>query len=238
MKYNALIVEDDLDIASLLQEALSQLDIQSEIQSNGKNALQQSLSDSYDIVLLDVMLSGTSGFDICRALRSQKPDQVIFMITSKNSELDRIKGLELGADDYINKPFSVRELQARIKGQLRKMDRLNDIHTHDDEVAQCIEIDEFYLDSAKRIVKISDTKIDLTSIEFDLLYFFAKSPLQVFTRNELLDHVWGSQHSGYEHTVNTNINRLRNKIELDPSRPKWIHTVWGVGYKFHQEDEL
>jgi len=159
------------------------------------------------------------------------------MITSKNSELDRIKGLELGADDYINKPFSVRELQARIKGQLRKVDRLNDISPNNTVVEQCIEIDDLYLDTAKRLVKIADKKIELTSIEFDLLYFFAKSPLQVFTRNELLDEVWGCQHSGYEHTVNTNINRLRNKIETDPSQPKWIHTVWGVGYKFYQDEE-
>ncbi len=242
MKDKILIVEDETDIAKLIQVHLSELDIESDICGHGQQALEQALNKNYQLVMLDVMLPGISGLDICRQLRQEKPLQAILMLTSKTSETDRVLGLELGADDYMTKPFSIRELQARVRTQLRRVHALSD-RANTTENAQHINgvqhensgtcLGELLVDQRYHQVTYKDNAINLTSTEFELLDFLCKNPDQVFSRAQLLDGVWGYNHSGYEHTVNSHINRLRNKLEEDCAAPKIIQTVWGVGYKLN-----
>lgn len=245
MKDKVLIVEDEIDIANLIQVHLTELDIDSDICAHGRQALDLALNHNYQLVMLDVMLPGINGLDICRQLRQIKPLQAILMLTSKTSETDRVLGLELGADDYMTKPFSIPELQARIRTQLRRVHALNDRNNApipkdnkqlNDEVSQhnnntCI--GQLMVDHRYHQVTYKDKAINLTSTEFELLDYFCKNPDQVFSRAQLLDGVWGYNHSGYEHTVNSHINRLRNKLEEDCAEPKIIQTVWGVGYKLN-----
>jgi len=238
MSYQVLVVEDQPDIAQLIKINLEQLDISCDIEHDGKQALNLALNNKYDVVILDVMLPTMSGLDICKALRFDKPEQSIIMLTSKNSELDRVLGLELGADDYMTKPFSILELQARVKSQLRKVDLLN----NNPPIPKAVDEPESLVFGTLEIsiknhqVIRDDLTIELTNLEFDLLLFLAKSPGEVFSRTQLLDSVWGYQHAGYEHTVNSHINRLRNKVEENANEPKFIQTVWGVGYKFEMKN--
>lgn len=239
MKDKVLIVEDEVDIANLIQVHLSELDIDSDICCHGQQALERALKQNYQLVMLDVMLPGINGLDICRQLRQDKPLQAILMLTSKTSETDRILGLELGADDYMTKPFSIRELQARVRTQLRRFHALADRSKtnsneqknkqHNDSTC----LGNLLVDQRYHQVIYKDNAINLTSTEFELLDFLCKNPDQVFSRAQLLDGVWGYNHSGYEHTVNSHINRLRNKLEEDCAEPKIIQTVWGVGYKLN-----
>ena len=175
------------------------------------------------------MLPGIDGLEICRRLRGTDNDTPILMLTAKSAELDRVVGLEMGADDYLPKPFSVRELVARAKAILRRVDTHSSATTNTNGN---LHTGALFLEQAKRRVSRADKEIDLTAREFDLLWHFATHPGQVFSRSQLLDSVWGYGHDGYEHTVNSHINRLRAKIEDDPSSPTYILTVWGVGYKF------
>jgi DNA-binding response OmpR family regulator len=180
------------------------------------------------------MLPGKSGLDICRQLREQKPEQVILMVTSRNSEIDRVLGLELGADDYMTKPFSVRELQARVRSQLRRVHLLSKISQQQAEKQspeQYLTLGTLKIDCMSHLVTLNGNSIELTSTEFDLLLHLASHPDQVFSREQLLSSVWGYHHSGYEHTVNSHINRLRNKVETNATKPAIVQTVWGVGYK-------
>ena len=252
MKDKILIIEDEQDIANLIQVHLTELDIDSDICAHGQQALEMALNQNYQLVMLDVMLPGINGLDICRQLRQTKPLQAILMLTSKTSETDRVLGLELGADDYMTKPFSIRELQARVRTQLRRVHALNernqsallsqnDNNQPKDEQHQSNRFDnsncigQLLVDHRYHQVTYKDKAINLTSTEFELLDFFCKNPDQVFSRAQLLDGVWGYNHSGYEHTVNSHINRLRNKLEEDCAEPKIIQTVWGVGYKLNSK---
>ncbi|GAA6172198.1 response regulator transcription factor [Colwellia sp. KU-HH00111] len=242
MKDKVLIVEDEYDIANLIQVHLSELEIDSDICCHGQQGLEQALKQNYQLVMLDVMLPGTNGLDICRQLRQEKPLQAILILTSKTSETDRILGLELGADDYMTKPFSIRELQARVRTQLRRVhaliERSNGIvnesssqNAQQQNGSTCL--GKLLVDQRYHQVTYNDNAINLTATEFELLDFLCKNPDQVFSRSQLLDGVWGYNHSGYEHTVNSHINRLRNKLEEDCAEPKIIQTVWGVGYKLN-----
>lgn len=249
MRDKILIVEDETDIANLIQVHLTELDIDSDICPHGQEALELALNQNYQLVILDVMLPGMNGLDICRQLRQIKPLQAILMLTSKTSETDRVLGLELGADDYMTKPFSIRELQARIRTQLRRVHALSDKNeiasssqneasqSNNNEVqnsnSTCI--GQLLVDHRYHQVTYKDNVINLTSTEFELLGFLCKNPDQVFSRAQLLDSVWGYNHSGYEHTVNSHINRLRNKLEEDCAEPQIIQTVWGVGYKLNSK---
>ncbi|WP_281560756.1 response regulator transcription factor [Thalassomonas sp. RHCl1] len=234
MKDKVLIVEDELDIAELIKVHLSELDLEAEICGHGDLALKMALNQDFQLVILDVMLPGTNGLDICRELRGAKPLQAIMMLTSRTSETDRVLGLELGADDYLSKPFSVRELQARVRSQLRRVHSLAQSQSqeqHQESAVTCI--GDLMVDHRCHQVTYQNEAIELTSTEFDLLSFLGKHPDQVFSRAQLLDSVWGYHHSGYEHTVNSHINRLRNKLERDSANPQIIQTVWGVGYKLN-----
>lgn len=223
-----LVVEDNHDIANLVSMHLQDLGAEVQIANDGNLGLSMAQKKRFDLIILDLMLPGIDGLEICRRLRGTDNDTPILMLTAKSAELDRVIGLEMGADDYLPKPFSVRELVARAKAILRR------VETHSSPVSASgdLQAGTLSLEQAKRRVSVSGNEIDLTAREFDLLWHFATHPGQVFTRSQLLDSVWGYGHDGYEHTVNSHINRLRAKIEIDPSSPAYILTVWGVGYKF------
>ncbi|GAA6182903.1 response regulator transcription factor [Aliiglaciecola sp. NS0011-25] len=236
MTDNVLLVEDDNDIANLIRLNLSELGIETTHIDNGKAALECALNDDYSLMILDVMLPQISGLDICRQVRDKKPQQAIIMLTAKNSETDRVLGLELGADDYMTKPFSVRELQARVRSQLRKVALLADAGRNiEPETDKPLTIGSLVINQKNHLVLFDNAALDLTATEFELLFHLASHPNQVFSRSQLLESVWGYHHSGYEHTVNSHINRLRAKIEEDATSPQIVQTVWGVGYKFNPE---
>jgi len=228
-----LVIEDDPDISGLVRLHLSDAGYEVELDADGGSGLDRALGTTFDLVVLDIMLPGVDGLEICRCLRTEKPGLAILMLTARTTELDRVLGLEMGADDYLTKPFSVRELVARVKAIFRRMEVFDAPPKPEKLSHGPVEIDT----DARRVL-IDGEAVELTAREFDLLSFFAHNPGRVFTRGQLLDQVWGYTHSGYEHTVNTHINRLRGKLETDPAHPKFILTVWGVGYRFPTTEEL
>lgn len=202
---------------------------------DGATGCKQAISKPYDLIILDLMLPSMDGLEICRALRMKANYTPILMLTAKSTELDRVLGLEVGADDYLTKPFSIRELLARVKALFRRVEVLKTPTAGGEQKQICA--GDLVIDADKRKVTLSGKMIDLTAKEFDLLLQFAQHPGRVYTRSQLLDLVWGYAHAGYEHTVNSHINRLRGKIERDTSRPRYIVTVWGVGYSFAEEQQ-
>ena len=235
MSRKILVVEDNQDLARLLELHLRDLTYDVDLAFDGDTGWTQIKSQSYDLIVLDLMLPGIDGLEICRRLRSQPAYTPILMLTSKSTELDRVLGLELGADDYVTKPFSIRELMARVKAIFRRIDELQSDRRQDNQLL--IRAADLVIDPQRRTVSLGDRSIDLTAKEFDLLLYFARHAGRVFTRSQLLDKVWGYGHDGYEHTVNSHINRLRAKIEANPAQPGYILTVWGVGYKFAEFDK-
>ncbi len=223
-----LVVEDEPDIAGLLDLHLRDHDFAVTVARDGHDGMRQAFAREWALVILDLRLPGPDGLSICRALRREQSYVPILMLTSKSSELDRVLGLELGADDYLTKPFSVSELVARVKAIFRRMDALTRLTDAGDTV---LDLGKLCIHPDRREVRVGETPVSLTAREFDLLLHFAQHPGRVFSRAQLLDAVWGYGHDGYEHTVNSHINRLRAKIEADPSDPEHIVTVWGVGYK-------
>jgi DNA-binding response OmpR family regulator len=227
-----LVVEDDIDISHLLKINLKDLAFQVDVVTNGIDGLNRASNHDYQLIVLDLMLPGMDGLELCRRLRSQSVNVPVLMLTARSSELDRVLGLELGADDYLTKPFSILELQARVKAILRRVElSAQQLAANPGEK---IEVGALEIDVSRRNVTIDDRPVDLTAKEFDLLLHFARHPGRVFSRGQLLDHVWGYSHNGYEHTVNSHINRLRKKIETNPERSQYIETVWGVGYRFKE----
>ncbi len=232
MKRRVLVAEDDADIGSLILMILADLDCEARLVADGQVALDAALGEPFDLVILDVMLPNMDGMKICGRLRAAERTMPILMLTSKSAEIDRVLGLEMGADDYVTKPFSLRELAARVKGILRRADQMAAAANRPASSGRRLEVGDLYIDIAAREVRLEGRVLELTAKEFDLLVLFASNPNRVFTRTQLLDQVWGYTHDGYEHLVNTHINRLRNKIESKAAEPKLIQTVWGVGYKF------
>ena len=230
-----LVIEDDPDIADLIRVNLTELGLTIQHADTGAKGLAYALENHYDLMQLDFMLHGINGLDLCRQIREQKPQQAITMLTSKNSETDRVLGLELGADDYMTKPFSVRELQARVRAQLRKVHAVSQLQSNREADSAELAVGSLVINTKQHQVLLLGESLDLTATEFELLVYFAKHPNQVFSRSQLLESVWGYHHSGYEHTVNSHINRLRAKIEQDATHPKIVQTVWGVGYKFNPD---
>ena len=230
-KRNILVVEDERDIAHLIQLHLRSLDYNVTLAHEGIVGLSEAESKPFDLIILDLMLPGMGGLEICRRLRARSQYMPILMLTSKSSELDRVLGLELGADDYLTKPFSVMELLARVKALFRRQGEFS-ATGNPAQSAGRVKVGDLVLDSEQRMVTIRGREAQLTAKEFDLIYHFAQHPGRVFTREQLLNAVWGHSYVGYEHTVNSHINRLRGKIEANPERPEYVHTIWGVGYKF------
>ncbi|CAN7577959.1 response regulator transcription factor [Pseudorhodoferax sp. LjRoot39] len=223
-----LIVEDDAHIAELLRMHLADEGYAVTHAADGHAGLKALQTGAWDALVLDLMLPGVDGLEICRAARAMARYTPIIITSARSSEVHRILGLELGADDYLAKPFSVLELVARVRALLRRSEAM----ARNARVeAGRLEVGTVGLDPVSREVQVDGRPIELTPREFDLLHFFARHPGRVFSRLELLNKVWGYQHDGYEHTVNTHINRLRTKIEADPAQPRRILTVWGRGYR-------
>jgi len=225
-----LLIEDDQDIANLVQLHLNDLNVDFKHCARGDEGLETATADDWNLIILDLCLPGIGGFEICRNLREHGNYTPILMLSAKLTELDQVLGLELGADDYVTKPFSPMALIARVKAVLRRVSHF-EYPPQKDEVTGLVKRGALSIDIKKHRVAIDDRDIELTAKEFDLLLFFARHPGQVFRRSELLDKVWGYGHEGYNHTVNSHINRLRSKIEENPADPEQIITVWGVGYK-------
>jgi len=234
MPKRILIIEDNTDLSQLLASHLRDLSYDVSLASDGADGLAKAGRTAYDLIILDIMLPGLDGLEICRRIRERPPYVPILMLTARSSETDRVVGLEMGADDYVTKPFSIRELIARVKAIFRRVEQFG--RGSAGRVAGRIEVGSLVIDPERRAVTLKGTPVDLTAKEFDLLLYFAGHPGRVFTRSHLLDAVWGYGHDGYEHTVNSHINRLRAKIEQDPARPRYVLTSWGVGYKFVEGD--
>ncbi|MCU0868309.1 MAG: response regulator transcription factor [Burkholderiales bacterium] len=228
MHAHILLVEDDDAIADTLRLHLEQAGFRLTHERDGAAALERVAQDTWDLVLLDLMLPGADGWDVCRHLRARRPDVPVIMLSARSAEAHRVLGLELGADDYLAKPFSMLELVARVRALLRRVQVARGVRDAPVE----LRFGRFRLDPVERRLHDGDTTIALTHREHDLLTFLARHPGRTFSREELLRRVWGSGFDGYEHTVNSHINRLRTKIEDDPRDPRRIVTVWGVGYRF------
>jgi len=223
-----LVIEDEDPLARLVELHLGDAGHTVTRAADGQSGLRLATSDKFDLIVLDLMLPGVDGLEICQRIRQQPSYTPVLMLTAKSSELDRVLGLEVGADDYLTKPFSVRELVARVKAILRRVEALS----NKSEESAVLTAGDLEIDAQRRRVVQNTLELRLTAKEFDLLLHFARHPGRVYSRAELLDQVWGYGHGGYEHTVNSHINRLRSKIEADPTQPCHILTVWGVGYKF------
>lgn len=228
-----LIVEDDIHIANLLRMHLRDEGYDVTHAASGDEGLRLLEDQQWSALVLDLMLPGVDGLEICRRARAMTRYTPIIITSARASEVHRILGLELGADDYLAKPFSMLELVARVKALLRRVEAMAQNARID---AGEIEVAGIRIDPVARTAQVDGNALELTPREFDLLYFFARHPDQVYSRMDLLNQVWGQSHDGYEHTVNTHINRLRNKIERDPALPQRILTVWGRGYKLVSEE--
>ena len=223
-----LIVEDDQSIAELEKDYLELSNFQVEIAPDGHKGLQEALEGGYDLYIIDVMLPGLDGFQLCSKIRESQ-NVPILLVTAKQDELDKIRGLGMGADDYITKPFSPGELLARVKAHLGRYDRLTGVSA---EKGQLIEIRGLRIDRAARRVWVDEREISLTSREYELLTYMALNPNKVFSRQELFRNIWGMECVGDVATVTVHIKKIREKIELKLSNPQYIETIWGVGYRF------
>ena len=226
---HVILIEDNKDISDLVSLHLTDIGIHLDTYQDGFQGWSAIKQNNYDLIILDIMLPGMDGLEICKKVRSECHEYIpILMLTSRSSEVDRVLGLELGADDYLTKPFSLLEMIARVKALIRRQNAMQ----HHEAEPQHLDFNELQINTQSREVIRQQQKLELTAKEFDLLLFFARHPGQVFDRSQLLDKVWGYGHDGYEHTVNSHINRLRSKLESDPRAPQYIKTVWGVGYQF------
>jgi two-component system, OmpR family, alkaline phosphatase synthesis response regulator PhoP len=232
MKKEVLVIEDDPDIVELLRIHLMDLECNVHTAMTGTKGLELAEKGKYDLIILDLMLPELDGLEICRKIRAQKNYTPVLMLTAKVEEIDKIIGLETGADDYMTKPFNVREFISRVKAIFR---RVSMIEEQAKEPNKILEFKGLHIDLDKRKVMYEDSVISLTPKEFDLLVLMASHPGRSYKRDELLNLVWGYEFSGYEHTVNSHVNRLRSKLEPDVNNPRFILTTWGVGYKFNDE---
>ena len=231
---NVLVVEDDKAISDLLEIHLVDLNCTVTKAYDGEKGLELSLSNPYDLIVLDIMLPKLDGLEICKEIRKKEAYTPIMMLTSKSEEFDKVIGLEFGADDYLTKPFAIREFIARVKAIFRRVNAIQK-ETNDEKD---IVLGGIVIEVSKRRVILNGERIELTPKEFDLLHLLASHPGKTYTREQLLSTLWGYQYNGYEHTVNSHINRLRTKIEEDLSNPKYILTAWGVGYRFNDIENL
>lgn len=234
-----LLVEDDAELRVLVEGRLKESGYNVRTAETGTQALERVGDQVPDLVLLDVMLPELDGLEVCRRLRAQYPLLYIIMLTARSDELDRVVGLEVGADDYVTKPFSLQELVARVRSALRRL-RLTEEQkpaSSDEDEDAILVFDDLHIDPIRREVRRQTDLIRLTVREFDLLLFLARNADRPFTRTQLLGKVWEIQYEGYDRTVDSHVQRLRAKIEDDAGNPRFIRTVWGVGYKFQAETE-
>jgi DNA-binding response OmpR family regulator len=232
-----LIIEDDQEISDLIKLHLADQNFETVQCGDGELGLNTALSEPFDLLILDLTLPKLDGLEVCKRLRAENSYIPILMLTSRAEELDRVLGLELGADDYLTKPFGIRELIARVKAIVRRAE-LTAGSASSNETNGCRKFGDLEIDTENRKITLSGKLVELTVKEFDLLKLFSSSPGRTYSRELLLSLVWGYQFDGYDHTVNSHINRLRAKIESDPSNPKYIKTVWGYGYRFAEPEEF
>ena len=223
-----LIVEDDISIAELQKDYLEINQFDVDVEHTGDAGLKKALENDYDLIVLDIMLPKKDGFEICKGIRNEK-DTPILLLSAKKEDIDKIRGLGLGADDYMTKPFSPNELVARVKAHIARFERLTSL---DKAKKEQIEIGEITIDKISRRVYINQNEVIFTTKEFDLLSFFTQNPERVFSKEDLFEKMWGLDSVGDIATVAVHIRKIREKIERDPSNPKYIETVWGVGYRF------
>jgi DNA-binding response OmpR family regulator len=228
-----LIVEDDAELAELLALHLREDGFEAERAATGAQGLEKARRSRYELVILDIMLPGMDGLTICRRLRELERSLPILMLTAKSEETDKVVGLEVGADDYVTKPFGIRELMARVRALTRRYREMSTAEHH----GEVLDFGSLVVDFSRRLVELRGEAVELTAKEFELLALLARHPEQAFSREQLLDRVWGYRYEGYSHTVNSHINRLRSKIEPDPSHPRFVRTVWGYGYRFSPPEE-
>ena len=221
-----LIIEDEQEIADLLTLHLTDIGAEVTHVADGLRGLNLAIGQAWDLIVLDLSLPHCSGLDICRQVRELSASTPIIMLTARSAESERVIGLNAGADDYISKPFGISELIARVNSLFRRIEAFADA-TADGR----LKVGDIEMCPINHTVTVSGEPVTLTAKEFDLLQYFLRAPNRVFKRTELLQDVWGYTHSGYLHTVNSHINRLRAKIEPDPANPRYISTVWGVGYR-------
>lgn len=226
---NILLVEDDLEIAKLLQLHYIEPYYRLTHTYSGIGGLEKALTGNFDLIILDLNLPDMDGMEVCRGIREHKISSAILMLTSKSEEIDKVLALELGADDYVTKPFGIRELMARSKALIRRAEQVQQPTV---ESAKEIVIKDLAIKPNLRKASMKGTRLELTHKEFDLLVLLASNPGKAFTRQELLEQVWGYTFSGYEHTVTAHVNRLRIKIEADLDQPEYLLTSWGIGYRF------
>ena len=223
-----LIIEDDISIAELERDYLEINGFKVFIEHSGDKGLKNASQNEYDLIILDLMLPKIDGFEICRQIRSEN-NTPILMVSAKKEDIDKIRGLGLGADDFVTKPFSPSELVARVKAHISRFERL----TKGDQVKNHkIEIRGLSIDKSSRRVFVNEKEVILTTKEFDLLVYLASNPNKVFTKEELFEKIWGIDSQGDIPTVTVHIRKIREKIEIDPSNPQYIETIWGVGYRF------
>lgn len=229
-----LVIEDNVTLSDLLEIHLKDLECTVTKILDGKEGLDTALMNQYDLIVLDIMLPNLDGLEICKEIRKKENYTPILMLTSKSEEMDRVIGLEMGADDYLTKPFSIREFIARVKAIFRRVKAIKQSENENNNFSY----GNLKIEPAKRKVVLNNSEIKLTAKEFDLLFLLASHPGKIYSREQLLNLIWGYQYNGYDHTVNSHINRLRSKIEEDLSKPKYILTSWGVGYKFNDSEKI
>ncbi len=232
MNKNLLLVEDDTEIISLLKEGLRYEGFELTISKDGDSGLEKARQGDYGLIIMDWMLPEISGIDVVKALHEDNVFTPVIMLTARHDELDKVAALEAGCDDYITKPFSIKELVARINAVMRRA--ASNIQSEASQERK-ISKGDLEIDLEKRAVSIRGEEIQLTATEFKLLTLLIRQPGRVYSRKQLLDIVWDYSFEGYENTVNTHVNRLRSKIEKNPNNPEYVLTVWGVGYKFSDE---
>ncbi len=224
MSKKALVVDDEKVIVKGIKFSLEQDDIVVDCAYDGPTAVEMAKAKEYDIILLDVMLPGLTGFEVCQQIR-EFSNVPIIMLTAKGDDMDKILGLEYGADDYITKPFNILEVKARIKAIIRRTGRTADVE-------KVMTFGDLKLNEEYRRVFMGDREINVTSREYELLELLASTPGKTYTREELLETIWGADYPGDERTVDVHIRRLREKLESNPSEPKYVRTKWGAGYYF------
>lgn len=227
---NILIIEDDINIAELERDYLKLNGFKVDIETDGKKGLNYALTGRFDVIIVDLMLPNKNGFEIIKEIR-QNFEIPIIVVSAKSEEIDKIRGLDYGADDYLTKPFGPAELTARIKSHLNRYERLKGVNNNLD----LISIKGLEIYTASRKVSVNGKLIQLTTKEYDLLYFFAANPDIVFTKDHIFDRIWGNDFTGDLATVFVHIQKLRKKVEKDPSNPEFIETLWGAGYRFNSK---
>ncbi|HHV25932.1 MAG TPA: response regulator transcription factor [Tissierellia bacterium] len=234
MKQKILVIDDDIDLSGLIKKYLEIDGYDVTIKHNGEDGLAEALTNPYQLIVLDVMLSQKNGFDVLTDLRKTSSVPVL-MLTAKDSEIDKVLGLRLGADDYLTKPFSMNEFVARVQSIIRRYTSLGGESSME---VSTLTFDNISITPDTREVLVSGVPVELTAKEFDLLYFLAKNKGKVFTKKQIYHAVWNDEYAFDDNNIMVHIRRLRKKIELNPEQPKFIQTVWGVGYKFNGRDRI